>query len=189
MTLSSHTAPDVRPLLERLCLVHRLLLFPVGQWPRPNNAAPSLQPHYRAFDATTGCSAPAPRFGTLALAVGAACGLSFHVLGRDEAQVLTFHTKAWSSFAPPTCRMPLGQYPGIPPPAPARRGPPPVLTSPNPLSPLLQRFACPRPSRPCLPKSCSGVSATLPSRPGEFHPEPLTDPDVILSHHPARATE
>ena len=27
----------------------------------------------------------------------------------------------------------------------------------------------------------------LPSRPGEFHPEPLTDPDVILSHHPARA--
>ena len=27
----------------------------------------------------------------------------------------------------------------------------------------------------------------LPSRPGEFHPEPLTDPDLILSHHPARA--
>ena len=28
----------------------------------------------------------------------------------------------------------------------------------------------------------------VPSRPGEFHPEPLTDPDRILSHHPARAT-
>jgi len=27
-----------------------------------------------------------------------------------------------------------------------------------------------------------------PSRPGELHPESLTDPDVILSHHPARAT-
>src|SRR5215470_3394994 len=67
--------------LKRLCLVHRLLLFPVGQWLRPNNAAPSLQPHYRAFDATTGCSAPAPHFGTLALAVGAACGLSLHVIG------------------------------------------------------------------------------------------------------------
>src|ERR1035441_4340070 len=26
---------------------------------------------------------------------------------------------------------------------------------------------------------------SLPSRPGEFHPEPLTDPDLILSHHPA----
>ena len=25
-----------------------------------------------------------------------------------------------------------------------------------------------------------------PSRPREFHPEPLTDPDLILSHHPAR---
>ena len=28
----------------------------------------------------------------------------------------------------------------------------------------------------------------LPSRPGEFHPEPLTEPDLILSHHTARAT-
>jgi hypothetical protein len=32
----------------------------------------------------------------------------------DEAQVLTFDTKASSSFTPPTCRMPLGQYQGIP---------------------------------------------------------------------------
>jgi hypothetical protein len=30
-------------------------------------------------------------------------------------------------------------------------------------------------------------TAELPSRPREFHPEPLTDPDVILSHHPAHA--
>ena len=27
----------------------------------------------------------------------------------------------------------------------------------------------------------------MPSRPGEFHPEPLTDPDWTLSRHPARA--
>jgi hypothetical protein len=33
---------------------------------------------------------------------------------RDGAQILTFRTKAWSSFAPPTCRMPLGPYQGIP---------------------------------------------------------------------------
>jgi len=32
-------------------------------------------------------------------------------------------------------------------------------------------------------------TAVLPSRPGEFHPEPLTDPDLTLSRHPARATE
>src|SRR5258708_33086582 len=29
----------------------------------------------------------------------------------------------------------------------------------------------------------------LPSRPGEFRPEPPTDPDVNLSIHPARATQ
>ena len=27
-----------------------------------------------------------------------------------------------------------------------------------------------------------------PSRPGEFHPEPLTEPDLTPSRHPARAT-
>src|SRR5215467_1621918 len=43
---------------ERLCLVHGLLPQPVGQRPRLNNATPSLQPHYRAFRATTGCSTP-----------------------------------------------------------------------------------------------------------------------------------
>src|SRR5262249_39582314 len=29
------------------------------------------------------------------------------------AQVLTFRTRAWLSFAPPTCRMPLGQASGF----------------------------------------------------------------------------
>jgi hypothetical protein len=32
------------------------------------------------------------------------------------------------------------------------------------------------------------VGPFLPSRPGEFHPEPLTDPDLNLSIHPARVT-
>jgi hypothetical protein len=32
------------------------------------------------------------------------------------------------------------------------------------------------------------VLPILPSRPGEFHPEPLTDLDLTLSRHPARAT-
>jgi hypothetical protein len=41
-------------------------------------------------------------------------------------------------------------------------------------------------------RTCSVISAyiagpPLPSRPGEFHPEPLTDPDLSLSTHPARA--
>jgi hypothetical protein len=33
------------------------------------------------------------------------------------------------------------------------------------------------------------LESLLPSRPREFHPEPLTDPDLILSHHPARAID
>ena len=32
------------------------------------------------------------------------------------------------------------------------------------------------------------VAHSPPSRPGEFRPEPLTEPDVNLSIHPARAT-
>ena len=41
-------------------------------------------------------------------------------------------------------------------------------------------------------EQCHQVHAALPqapSRPGEFHPEPLTDPDMSLSTHPARATQ
>ena len=34
-----------------------------------------------------------------------------------------------------------------------------------------------------------GMYPRLPSRPGDLHPEALTDPDVNLSIHPARATE
>jgi hypothetical protein len=37
-----------------------------------------------------------------------------------------------------------------------------------------------------------GIGAAVahgpPSRPGEFHPEPLTEPDLNLSAYPARAT-
>ena len=40
----------------------------------PDDPPPSLQPHYRAFTATTSRSAPAPRIGTLPLAVSAAWG-------------------------------------------------------------------------------------------------------------------
>jgi len=35
--------------------------------------------------------------------------------------------------------------------------------------------------------AANGYGCLPPSRPGEFHPEPLTDPDLNLSIHPARA--
>src|SRR6185437_1968159 len=48
-----------------------------------------------------------------------------------------------------------------------------------------------RARRPCssLGIGIGGVvTHSPPSRPGEFRPEPLTEPDVNLSIHPARAT-
>jgi hypothetical protein len=44
---------------------------------------------------------------------------------------------------------------------------------------------CPLPAGPDI--AIDSGSSRMPSRPGEFHPEPLTDPDVNLSIHPARA--
>src|ERR1700732_2016507 len=76
-------------------------------------------------------------------------------------QVLTFRTRARLSFAPPTCRMPLGQSQCIPQAHPGRWVSPPVLTSSNRISTLLQRFACARLSQSCLSKSCSDFSATF----------------------------
>ena len=77
---------------------------------QPCRLLTSLQPHYRTFITTTGCSAPANRFGTFALAVGTACDFSLSI----ETKVRTFHASAWLRFAPPTCRMPLGPSHDIP---------------------------------------------------------------------------
>jgi hypothetical protein len=144
------------PWLERLCLVHGLLLFPVGQWPKLDNAAPSLQPHCRAFITATGCSSPVLRVGTLTLAVGAACGFSRHAVG------VTKHRFSCSVPKPGRASRRLhagcrsGRLRASPELIP-EEGRPPVLTSPNPLSTLLQRFACARLSQPCLSESCSGA--------------------------------
>jgi hypothetical protein len=56
--------------------------------------------------------------------------------------------------------------------------------------PLADRFISgfPIDSGPVLLLMPFGFPSRWPSRPGEFHPEPLTDPDVTLSSHPARAT-
>ena len=56
-------------------------LASVGRWSRLNNAAPSVQLHYRAFVPTTSHSAPVLRIGTLVLAVLAACDFSLYIGG------------------------------------------------------------------------------------------------------------
>src|ERR1700704_993745 len=70
----------------------------------------SLHEHSTRFIATTRQSAPLRRIGTFGLAVVAACAFSLGIAGK----VLTFRTRAWLSFAPSTCRMPLGRSQGIP---------------------------------------------------------------------------
>src|ERR1700721_2787394 len=40
----------------------------------------------------------------------------------------------------------------------------------------------------CRANGGAFLTGNVPSRPGEFHPEPLTDPDLNLSIHPARVT-
>jgi len=77
---------------------------------------------------------------------------AFEVAGMDAVQVLTFRSKAWSRFAPPTRRMSLGPYQGIARARPAGRVTPRFRHQ---LSTLLQRFACTRLPRPCLPGSLS----------------------------------
>src|ERR1035441_10638706 len=78
VNLSIHTAPDVQPLAHAASSFTSSTgssccqLASVGPWPRLNNAAPLLQPHYRTFITTTGCSAPVLRIGTLVLTVLAA---------------------------------------------------------------------------------------------------------------------
>jgi len=78
---------------------------PVGPKLNGDDPPPSLHGHYTPFNATTRQSAPLRRIGTFSLAVGAACAFSLGIAG----QVLTFRTRACSSFAPPTRRMPLGR--------------------------------------------------------------------------------
>src|SRR3954462_11935376 len=73
VTLSRHTAPDVRPfpcgMENGFALATELLPLPVGSGSRQNTAAPLVQFHYRTFLPPTSCSAPVPRLGTLILAV------------------------------------------------------------------------------------------------------------------------
>jgi hypothetical protein len=100
------------PPREGCRLPSRIGARPVASWLAPNvgDLPPSLHEHYTRFVNTTGQSAPLRRIGTFGLAVGAACAFSLGIAG----QVLTFRTRARLSFAPPLCRMPLGQSQDIP---------------------------------------------------------------------------
>src|ERR1700740_3666180 len=107
-----------------LALSMRVLPLPVALWPEQNNATPSLQPHYRTFITTTGCSAPVPRIGTLTL-----IGSTYLDFSASERQVPAFHIEAWFRVTPPSRRMPPGQQSGHPPGSSRVNEIPPVSTS------------------------------------------------------------
>jgi hypothetical protein len=111
---------------------------------------PSLQPHYRAFIATTRQSAPLRRIGTFGLAVGGRLCLcpwhrrqGSHVLYQSLIRCL--HAGCRSVGIRTSSEL-------IP-----QEGSPAVLASSNPLSTLPKQFACAcaRLSRPCLSGSWS----------------------------------
>ena len=77
--LSHHPAPIVQPHPYGFALSTRILPSPVVLAPELNNANPSLQPHYRTFTTTTGCSAPVPRFGNFTLAGTTCLGFSLNI--------------------------------------------------------------------------------------------------------------
>jgi hypothetical protein len=80
--------------------------------------------------------------------------------------------------------------------APPSRSPRPnvIFTTAHPLRKARVGLRAPAPARPRCEVFHSATTASRhssqgqPSGPGEFHPRPLTDPDVTVSGHPARAT-
>ena len=109
LTLSRHparaTARRLPPSVENWSSSCCQLARSQRRWPAP--FAPRA---LSRFNTTTGQSAPLRRISTFGLAVDAACAFSLGIAG----QVLTFRTRARLSFAPPPCRMPLGQSQDIP---------------------------------------------------------------------------
>src|SRR5271157_656112 len=118
--LSHHPAPIVRPLLYGFALSMRVLPSPVALRPELNNATPSLQPYYRTFITTTGCSAPVPRIGTLILA-GTACldfSLRIGATGSrvphrslDQSHAAFMPDAAWAEIRPSPDSSQVNEFP------------------------------------------------------------------------------
>ncbi len=148
--------PDVQPLTwfsmsNGFASTTGLLPSPVGPGPRLNNAAPSVQPHYRTFIPTTSCSAPVLRIGTPVLAVVAACDLSLGIGTTGSHVPYKSLVELRAAYMPDAARAAFR----TPPNSSREKGQPPVSTSSNPLSTLHQRFARARLSQPYLPGSSS----------------------------------
>src|SRR5208337_3227197 len=87
----------------------RVLPSPVDLTPEFNNATPSLQPYYRTFLTTTGCSAPVPCIGTLTLIGSAYLDFSLNIRATgsrvphrslDQSHAAFMPDAAWAEIRP-----------------------------------------------------------------------------------------
>src|ERR1019366_6419053 len=95
---ASHTSRFVIP--NGFALSTQVLPLQVAREIKLNNAAPSVQFHYRTFDPTTSDSAPVPRIGTLALVD--AVHLSFSLYIGATGSYVPYHSliRTHATFMP-----------------------------------------------------------------------------------------
>ena len=137
--------------------VTRLLPSPVGRRSGQDTAAPSVQPHCRAFHPTTGRSAPVPRIGTLVLAGATRSNVSLGIEATGSPVPHESLIRLHAAFGPGAARAGLQG---------SARADPRATTTPgfdtvDTISAGHQRFACARLSGPHLTGSRPAFSATL----------------------------
>ena len=143
--------------LNGFALSTRFLPLLVDHGRELSNAAPSVRPHYRAFNPTASCSVPVPRIGTLAL-MGASHLSVFLGIGATGSHVpCKSQPQSHAAFMPDAVRAAIRPPPGL---LPGQRLLPGFDIAYT-LSTRPQRFAHARLSEPYLTESSSAFSATL----------------------------
>src|SRR5271165_607828 len=96
-------------MLYGFALSMMVLPSPVDLTPELNNTTPSLQPYYRTFLTTTGCSAPVPCIGTLTLIGSAYLDFSLNIRATgsrvphrslDQSHAAFMPDAAWAEIRP-----------------------------------------------------------------------------------------
>jgi hypothetical protein len=149
---ASHTSRFA--IQNGLALSTWVLPVTVAHATKPNDAAPSVQPHYRTFNPTTSGSAPVPRIGTLALADAVRLDFSLRI-GTTGSYVPHLSLYQGRAAYMPDADWAVRRFPPI---LSRSRDKTPVLTSVISISTRRQRFTHVRLLDPHLTESCSAFS-------------------------------
>src|SRR5664279_5496577 len=85
----------------------------VDPGPELNNATPSVPLHYRAFNPTTGCSAPVPCFGTLILMGAAHLDFFLGIKATGSHVPCESLSQSHAAFMPDAVRAAIRPSPGL----------------------------------------------------------------------------